>query len=215
MEFRKIKYKGYEVKVSEDGKVVYVNGVLRKLIKNVSKRAKHPNYYVTLKLNKKALVQRLVALAFVPNPDNKPFVYHKNGHSGHNHYTNLAWGTRDDINSLPINRKKKQSPKLHKYKEIIRKRLQKGESLASIAKDFGVSDMSIFRLKKRLNVQIDKPKNSVEALSKYTGLSKEQIYKLVLLYLNKHTIRKTADIMGLTYQAVYYIYQRSRAKLHT
>lgn len=39
------------------------------------------------------ILSRLVALAWVPNPDNKPCVCHKDNNPMNNHYTNLYWGT--------------------------------------------------------------------------------------------------------------------------
>lgn len=52
--------------------------------------------YLALKLSKdnvrsSPLVHRLVAIAFIPNPDNLPEVNHKDGNKLNNHVDNLEW----------------------------------------------------------------------------------------------------------------------------
>lgn len=81
---------------------------------------KTPTGYVQVMLKqdgkrKKALVHRLVALAFIPNPLNKPCVNHIDGNKENNSVENLEWCTYSE-NELHSHRKlgKKLSPENHK-----------------------------------------------------------------------------------------------------
>ena len=58
---------------------------------------------VTLKHKGKSYnrrVHRLVAEAFIPNPDNKPCIHHIDGDHLNNHYTNLIWVTEKEHSEL-------------------------------------------------------------------------------------------------------------------
>ena len=52
------------------------------------------------------LVHRLVAAAFIPNPDNKPCVDHIDGDRTNNHADNLRWVTYLENNNNPITKKR-------------------------------------------------------------------------------------------------------------
>lgn len=63
------------------------------------KADKHKKGYLRVKLTDHQgvehfpLVHRLVAEAFIPNPENKPFVNHIDAHTDNNVVTNLEWVT--------------------------------------------------------------------------------------------------------------------------
>lgn len=86
---------GMRYSVTRDGRV-YSNVTQRWL-----KPIKHPLGYVCVNLTlrdgkggkKQHLIHVLIAQAFVPNPENKPTVNHKNGVKADNRADNLEWAT--------------------------------------------------------------------------------------------------------------------------
>lgn len=100
------KVKGYEgiYEVNESG---VVRRVENKLI--MATPIHHTGYKVLSlrkpnELRKQFRVHRLVAIAFVPNPKNKPEVNHKDGNKLNNHFSNLEWATtrENKIHSIQI-----------------------------------------------------------------------------------------------------------------
>lgn len=77
--------------VSDDGRVK--NDITQK---ELSQRTQQGYKHVGLTINKKpksCRVHRLVAIAFIPNPDDKPYVNHINGVRSDNRVENLEWVT--------------------------------------------------------------------------------------------------------------------------
>ena len=68
---------------------------------------------------KQKLVHRLVAIAFIPNPDNKPQINHINGIKTDNHVSNLEWVTNSEnvLHSFRVLGKKANKPGLNKFND--------------------------------------------------------------------------------------------------
>ena len=101
-EYKKIEYKGIIVEVTRDGKVRW-NGKNRNIYYN-------EDGYAVVSLETKdgwrsVGVHKLVALAYVPNPENKPEVNHKDYNRANPHADNLEWMTRKkNVNYSKCNR---------------------------------------------------------------------------------------------------------------
>jgi hypothetical protein len=101
-----IKHNGHVIQLNYDGSVIYVNGRLAKTTFYDKLKGKSGGYYHVKIGSKNLLVHRLVAMAYLPNPQGKKLVLHKDTKTTNNHYTNLAWGDQKDIvrNMLENNR---------------------------------------------------------------------------------------------------------------
>lgn len=78
--------------IEEDGTLYGYNG--RKLADVLSNRGYIRNSLSTEKGQKNFLRHRLVAMAFIDNPENKPEINHINEDKLNNHVENLEWCTR-------------------------------------------------------------------------------------------------------------------------
>ena len=75
----------------------------RQYLRRGTKAQGYTDYRVIRVRGTNYAVHRLVALAFVPNPDNKPMVHHANGNSLDNRSDNLAWVTPEEHRALHVN----------------------------------------------------------------------------------------------------------------
>jgi hypothetical protein len=105
------------------------------------------------------LVHRLVAGAFLPNPEQKAEVNHRDGNKTNNRLGNLEWATRPEnmrhAFAAGLYSRGKGSDALNaKLTEgdipTIRARLAAGHSQRSVARDYGVSKHTIYSIQKGL-----------------------------------------------------------------
>jgi hypothetical protein len=79
-----------------EGYFVYENGDVWTTKRNRLLNKSYNNGYAKIIIKKDGVhhnktVHRLVALAFIPNPENKPQVNHIDGNKANNHVSNLEW----------------------------------------------------------------------------------------------------------------------------
>jgi hypothetical protein len=99
---------GYErYMVSEDGSIKSLIGK-HKMLKTNSNSGPYDMICLGKRYGTKT-IHRLVALAFIPNPESKPQINHKDGNKRNNHFSNLEWVTNSE------NRKHAFETGLQKY----------------------------------------------------------------------------------------------------
>lgn len=103
--------------ISNFGNIKHDNNFLKKCI--------HSNGYeqVNIRIGNKyvtKLIHRLVAVAFIPNPDNKPCVDHIDGNKRNNYVSNLRWVTPvESANNIITKKRSIENRKSHNEKKIV------------------------------------------------------------------------------------------------
>lgn len=112
---------------------------------------------VSLSINGKPYdkrIHRLVAEAFIPNPDNKPQINHIDGDRGNNHYTNLEWCTNSEnqLHSYKVLGKDGKGIKNGNHKlseeDVLYIRTSTEDSL-TLSHKFNISRTQVYRIKSK------------------------------------------------------------------
>lgn len=147
-------FPGYYVTV--DGKVYSRknnrHGYLKDYHLLKTKYTKHDGRpYVTLRnpklgIRRLAKVHRLVALAYIPNPENKPCVCHKDNNPLNNHVDNLYWGTQaENMSQMRLDKRDYCKVSIRAHRRVIRLK-SLGWSSSRIGKRFKVNRTCINRI---------------------------------------------------------------------
>lgn len=167
METRIIKFRAYQefpkYEIGDDGSVYsldFNHSKTRKALKQYSNEDGYKYVFLVVDGKRyKRLCHRLVAISFIPNPENKPQVNHKNGIRFDNDVTNLEWVTSKEntihgyrSNGRKVSEKQKQimserargagNPKAKLNESIvlsIRRLRAKGISVKEVSERHGIS----------------------------------------------------------------------------
>lgn len=116
---------------------------------------KDKDKYLHVKIPKRLKIHRLVAMLFLPNPNNYPEVNHKDGNKLNNHWRNLQWCTKlenmQHSHSMGLHPKGEKAGRAKLkglHVKVIREAIDNKFSNVSIAKYFKIDPSTICDIKR-------------------------------------------------------------------
>lgn len=101
-------------------------------------------------------VHRLVAFAFIPNPENKPNINHINGNPLNNNVENLEWCTQSEniLHANKVGLKKKRNGFNFCKEKIISEYLNEGKTLTYLSRKYKTSIKTISNYLKKNDIEV-------------------------------------------------------------
>lgn len=135
--------------ITEDGKVISK----KRHNKEVKPQPNGKGYLRVHIAGKMYFVHRLVAEKYIPNPDNKPQVNHKDGNKLNNNASNLEWVTNQENRDHAIKNGLHTKGELCSWSKLTNKavdfiREHKEYNSKELAEMFGVSSSTIRRVRR-------------------------------------------------------------------
>lgn len=154
--WKNIKYYFGKYKVSNMGRIMDKNGDLLSLYD-------HPRGYKSVSLSlcdnyRLKLVHRIVAETFIPNPENKPQINHKDGNKENNKVNNLEWVTQKENsvhaseNGLLLRKKYNSNISKLQKNEVLQIRSiyeQKWVTMKEVANAYNISIQAVSKIIRR------------------------------------------------------------------
>ena len=111
MEYRKIKdYENYEVSENGDVRNVKTGRIMKLYLQQGYYRV---SLIKSKNVKKSEAVHRLVAIAFIPNIDNKPIIDHINQNKTDNNISNLRWSTyKENANNVDLVKRRQKTERI-------------------------------------------------------------------------------------------------------
>lgn len=171
---------------------------------------------------KHCFVHRLVAEAYVENPDQKDYVNHKDGNKLNNHYTNLEWVTFSEniqhafetgLNKGLVGVENGRALLNDEQVAEIYKRLQAGEKSIDLAKEFGVERTTIGNIKrKKLWKHVTDTLDDIFIKPKSDKMDEETVHKICKMLVDDILPTPIAKELNVPVDLVYDLKRRKGFK---